>query len=58
VQPLDPRDALAAHDVWPDIEDREHDRKVHADRCECRKPSQNSDRKRLFYIYHWKLAGN
>jgi hypothetical protein len=32
VEPLDPRNAFTAHDVWPDIENRKDDRQVHADR--------------------------
>ena len=33
VQPFASRDSLTAHDVWTDVEDREQDRQVRADRC-------------------------
>jgi hypothetical protein len=52
VQPLRPRDALAAHDVRPDIENRQHNRQVHAERSQRRKPCQNSDEEWLLGFCH------
>ena len=47
MQPFASRDALAAHDVWADVANREQDRQVRADRCQSCKPGQDPDRKRL-----------
>ena len=43
---------LAAHDVRPDIENRQHDRQVHAERSQRRKPCQNSDEEWLLGFCH------
>ena len=47
VQPFIARDAFAAHDVWPDVENREQDRQQHSDGSQSCKPGQDSNRKRL-----------
>jgi len=44
VQPFRARDALTAHDVRPDIENREQDRQVHSDGSQTCEPGQDSDR--------------
>ena len=46
VQAFITRNSLAAHDMWPDIANREEDRQIHANGCQSRKPGQDSDRKR------------
>jgi hypothetical protein len=56
VQPFASRDSFTAHYVWPDIENREQDRQVHANGCQSRKPGQNSDNKWSLYRCHWKLT--
>jgi hypothetical protein len=52
VQPFSARDALATHDVRPDIENREHNRQVHANGGQSREPGQDTDRKRLLCLTH------
>ena len=47
VQPFRARDSFATHDVWPDVENREQDRQVHANGSQRREPGQDPDRKRL-----------
>ncbi|PYK40325.1 MAG: hypothetical protein DME60_08385 [Verrucomicrobia bacterium] len=37
--------------VWPDIENREHDRQVHSDRSKTGKPNENSNQERNFAIH-------
>ena len=54
VQPFGARDAFTAHDVWPDVENREQDRQIHSGGGQRRTPGQNSDRERLLYFCHWK----
>ena|SRR5437773_2229605 len=55
MQPFASRDALAAHDVRSDIENREQDREIHSGSCQRRKPSQDSDRKRWLCLCHGKV---
>ncbi len=45
VQPFRARNSLTAHDVRPDIEDREHDRQVHSNGGQRREPGQDANRK-------------
>jgi hypothetical protein len=47
VQPFALRDSLATHDVRPDVENRDQDRQIHSGGCQCRKPGQDTNRKRL-----------
>ena len=54
VQPFSTRHAFTAHDVWPDVENREQDRQIHSGGGQRRTPGQNSDRERLLYFCHWK----
>ncbi len=56
VQPFGSRDSFPAHDVRPDVENREQDRQVHCGGSQSRKPGQDTDRKRLFYFCHWKVT--
>jgi hypothetical protein len=56
VQPFRARDVFTTHDMWPDVENREQDRQVHANGCQRRKPDQDSNRKRWLGFCHWKVT--
>jgi hypothetical protein len=42
-QPFFASNPFAAHHVWPDTENREHNRQVHPGRSQRREPCQNSN---------------
>src|SRR6266487_696650 len=56
VQPFTARNPLTAHDVWTDVANREQDRQVHADRCQSRKPGQDSDCKWSLQLWYRKVT--
>jgi hypothetical protein len=56
VQPFASRNSLAAHDVRPDIVNREQDRQAHPNAGKSCKPSQDSDRKRSLLFWHRKVT--
>jgi len=49
MQPLLARNWLPAHDVWPDVTNREQDRQIHSDRSQSCKANEKSNQE-------WNLA--
>ena len=51
MQPLLARNWLPAHDVWPDVTNREQDRQIHSDRSQSCKANEKSNQEWNFAIH-------